>query len=356
MVLLDRRDPWREPVACAEAVRRVPFREVSPLLVDPWIRGPVDHCLFASEHASFLWTTPGDGYIIDRARMHRDLSVACAEAGVACHFRARATSIGPLRGDRRAVEVEVDGIRHQIHARCVVEATGPGKGLERENLADGAEDLETAAFTLVDGLSFDPTAIQLWYSRRFAPGGYAWLFPSGTDRANVGVVCARGEAISSREGLKLFLEHLQPGLQPGQVWGGAIPCGSGGGELARDMLFKSGDAASMVNGLSRSGIVEAMEAGTLAATHALAALKASSPGARARLYRSYRWKWFVKRGLSYRLTMWIKPWFGSIQDAQWDTLLSRLSRRPSTGHTWPHTIWEVLRILPSTLGNRRRRL
>lgn len=355
VVLLDRRDPWREPVACAEAVRRIPFHAISPLPPEPWIRGPVDHCLFASEHVSFLWTTPGDGYIIDRARMHRDLAFACRDEGVACHFRARALEVGPLQGEHRMVEVEMDGIRRNLRTRCVIDASGPGKGLERgEGLADGTEDLETAAFAMVRGMAIDHTAIQLWYGSRFAPGGYGWVFPSGDGRANVGVVCARGTGLSSREGLARFLEMVAPGIAPDSTWGGAIPCGAGSGELAADMLFKAGDAASMVNGLSRSGIVEAMEAGTLAARHAAKALRATSPAGRLWQYRLYRWNWFRTRGLSYRLTMWIKPWFGSIPDPVWDLLLGRLARRPATGHTWTHTLWEVLRILPLTLGRRAR--
>lgn len=351
VVLLDRRDPWREPVSCAEAVRRVPFHAVAPLPVAPWVRGPVDHCLFASENASMLWTTPGDGYIIDRALMHRQIAEACRDEGALCHFRTRALSVGPLVGKERVLELEVDGVRRHLRARCVVDASGPGKGLERgEGLADGTEDLETAAFALVRGMEFDPTAIQLWYGSRFAPGGYGWVFPSGDGRANVGVVCARGTGLSSREGLARYLALVAPGATIDSIWGGAIPCGSGAGTLAADMLFKAGDSASMVNGLSRAGIVEAMEAGTLAARHATRALKADSAGGRLVQYNLYRWTWFFRRGLTYRLTMWIKPWFGSIPDDVWDLLLTRLAKRPPTGHTWTHTGWELLRILPRTLG------
>lgn len=356
VVLLDRRDPWREPVSCAEAVHRVAFDAVAPLPTAPWVRGPVDHCLFASENASMLWTSPGDGYIIDRARMHRDLALACRDEGVLCHFRTRASSVGPLVGDERTLEIELDGIRRSLRTRCVVDASGPGKGLERgEGLADGTEDLETAAFTLMHGVAFDPTTIQLWYGSRFAPGGYGWVFPSGDGRANVGVVCARGSGLSSREGLARFLGVVAPGRTAEAVWGGAIPCGSGSGTLASDMLFKAGDCASMVNGLSRAGIVEAMEAGTLAARHADRALKARTPGERMLQYRLYRWKWFLRRGFAYRLTMAIKPWFGRIPDDVLDLILSRLGRRPSTKHTWSRTAWELLRILPLTFGRAPRR-
>jgi len=355
VVLLDKRDPWREPVACAEAVRSRPFFAISPLPAEPWVRTTVDNCLFASERASFLWSSPGDGCIIDRARMHRDLAMACQRAGAVCNVRARALSVSPLVGRHRVLDIDVDGIRHSLRARCVIDATGPGKGLEHgEGLASGDRDLETAAFALVEGLEFDPRTIQLWYGNRFAPGGYAWLFPSGDGRANVGVVCARGSGLPARKGLETFLDILEPGLKPGPVWGGAIPCGGVRGALARDMLFKAGDAASMVHPLGRAGIVEAMEAGTMAARHAAAALRATSPNERIRQQRSYKTRWLLRRGIAYRATGWIKPWFGSIPDHVWDALFARLGRRPASGRTWRRTVWEILHVVPAALTSPRR--
>ena len=43
--------------------------------------------------------------------------------------------------------------------------------------------------------------------------------------------------------------------------GGAIPCGYTHEPLAVENLFKAGDAANMVNPISRAGILEAMKGG-----------------------------------------------------------------------------------------------
>jgi len=348
VILLDRRDPWREPVPCAEAVRRPCLESISPLAIRPWIRCDIDHLALATERASFVWTHRGDGLIIDRARMHADLSRAVAELGVQCHFRARVTEVSGLCEGVRTVSVEVDGTTVTVRARAVLDASGPGKGLGREpGLADGTADLETAAFALVEGLDTRTDTITLWYSKRFAPGGYAWSFPGASGKTNAGVVCGRGSGLSSRQGLALFLDHLKPGLVASQVYGGAIPCGSGRGTLAKDMLFKAGDAASMVHPLSRAGILEAMESGKMAACAVIKAMDARDHGERERAYRTYAKEWRRKRGRAYRLAGWIKPLLARVPDNCWSTLYARLDRAPSTRRLQ----WEVglaaLRALPA---------
>lgn len=338
VVLLDRRDPWREPVSCAEGVRIVPFRKASPLPVDPWLRGPIHRCRIATPRARFDWQTMDDGAVIDRARMHRDLAVAAAKAGALCHFRCRALDLSPLENDFRTLRYEGE-VSGTIQARCVVDATGPGPGLGREpGMAHGQVDLEPAVFAILEGIPHDPEAIQLWYGSEFAPGGYAWLFPAGAGRANVGVVCARGTGLPPREGLRRFLSILAPGVEPKSVHGGAIPCGSGSGILARNMLFKAGDAASMVNALSRSGIVEAMEAGKLAATSALQALDLPDEKARKRAYDLYRRSWWRSRGRDYALSMLLKKVMGRFDDRTWTEIVEKMSRIPIDRHRWSHAV------------------
>ena len=349
VVLIDRRDPWREPVACGEGVHLKPFRKASPLPVDPWIRGAIDRCKLATPQASFVWQSPGDGAVIDRARMQSDLAHEAARGGALCHFRCRAVEMSPLVNGTRTVQCEGE-FQGTLHARCVIDASGPGSSLGREEgLTPPNTDVEPAVFALVDGLEFDPGAIEMWYSRTFAPGGYAWLFPSGDGRANVGVVCARGSGLAPREGLKRFLEHLKPGLVPESVHGGAIPCGSGAGPLARDLLFKAGDAAAMVHPLDRSGIVEAMDAGRLAAQNAMMALVEPDEIRREVHYRRYRRAWRSAWGRTNAHAAWIKPLMGRMDDDVWAAMFRDLSRIPTGQHRWRHAVLSALRISPRIL-------
>lgn len=90
VVLLDGRDPWREPVSCAEGVRESAFLKWSPIDPTPWKRQQITGCIFGTEGASFRWESPDNaGWIVDRSGYHAGLAARCHELGVACHFRAR---------------------------------------------------------------------------------------------------------------------------------------------------------------------------------------------------------------------------------------------------------------------------
>ena len=346
VVLIDRRDPWREPVACGEGVHLKPFRKACPLPVDLWIRQYIDRCKLATPDAAFVWQSPGDGAIIDRARMQADFSQEIARLGGICHFRCRAVELSKLVDGLRTVRCEGE-FEGTLHARCVIDASGPGSALGREEgLTPPKSDVEPAVFALVEGLDFDPGAIEMWYGSAFAPGGYAWLFPSGDGRANVGVVCGRGSGLAPREGLKRFLNHLKPGLEPPSVHGGAIPCGSGAGPLARDLLFKAGDSAAMVHPMDRSGIVEAMLAGRLAAANAMAALSEPDESRREVHYRRYRRSWRSAWGRNYALVAWIKPLFARLDDTIWTAVFRDLAKIPVGKHRWRHAAWAGLKVLP----------
>src|SRR3989338_10798240 len=72
IVLLDKRDPWREPVSCAEAVSREGLQSL--VAVDPeWVRGPVDGVIFVSPDGTRVeLEKKGAGLLIDRALLRSE--------------------------------------------------------------------------------------------------------------------------------------------------------------------------------------------------------------------------------------------------------------------------------------------
>lgn len=355
VVLLDRRDPWREPVACGEGVRLSTFEAASPLDVTPWIRGKITRCRLGSPGASFVWeSAEHPGAIIDRAAMHRDLAEASRTQGVLCHFRARATGLSGLVDGFRTLDLEAPEPM-RLRARCVIDATGPGAGLGKsESIVRGDADLEPAIFTFVTSPDFDPQAIELWYSATMAPGGYAWVFPSGPDRANVGIVNGRHTQPGVRECLRQFLDFRFPGAATSGTFGGAIPCTRGKAPLARELLIKAGDAASMAHPLGRSGIVEALESGRMAAQCAIEATSLASESERKAAYARYRKAWQARRGTNHDWTARIKPWIAAVDDRTWRGVFADLDAIPRGGHTWPRVARTVLAHLPGWIFRRLR--
>lgn len=335
VVLLDGRDPWREPVSCAEGVREATFLKWSPIDATPWKRQQITGCIFGTEGASFRWESPENaGWILDRAGFHAALAARCRELGVVCHFRARVGSVGPVDADGfRQVRIGEEG-GASLKARRIVDASGPGSSIGRdEGMSQGKEDLETAAFALVEGLEQPVDAIQLWLHPSYSPGGYAWIFPRDEKVANVGVVVGRGAPISSRKGLEVFLETLSPGSsRTAQIRGGAIPNGFGGGVIAQRGIFKAGDAAGMVNAISRGGIVESLCAGRLAGAHAVASL--SRPVDSGLEESAYRRDWMREFGKKQRWAVRAKSAIHRIPVRVLQISFRRLAKAPNGFITW----------------------
>jgi digeranylgeranylglycerophospholipid reductase len=335
VVLLDGRDPWREPVPCAEGVRESAFLKWSPIDPTPWKRQQITGCIFGTEGASFRWESPENaGWIVDRSGFHAAMAARCRELGVVCHFRSRVQSVGPVEADGfRPVRTGEDGSR-VVRACRIVDASGPGSSIGRdEGMAQGKDDLETAAFALVEGLAQPVDAIQLWLHPSYSPGGYAWIFPRDERVANVGVVVGRGASLSSRKGLEIFLETLSPGSsKTAQIRGGAIPNGFGGGVIAHRGIFKAGDAAGMVNAISRGGIVESLCAGRLAGVHAVASLVL--PVDAGREEKAYRRDWMREFGKRQRWASRAKRSVHRIPVMVLQSTFRRLAKEPNGHVTW----------------------
>src|SRR5262245_2062424 len=75
IALLDKRDPWREPVSCAEAVSAEGLKAIVPKVEPAWIREPIDGVIFISPNGTKVtFKKPASGLLIDRALMHKNLA------------------------------------------------------------------------------------------------------------------------------------------------------------------------------------------------------------------------------------------------------------------------------------------
>ena len=92
---------------------------------------------------------------------------------------------------------------------------------------------------------------------------YAWSFPLGDGRANVGY----GELVSggaTRAGLLAGLDALLPGVDPTGLRAHRLPLSTGRPRLPDGRVLLAGDAASLINPLTGEGIFYAVLSGALA--------------------------------------------------------------------------------------------
>jgi geranylgeranyl reductase family protein len=353
VALIDKRDPWREPVSCAEAVHRKRIESLVPAVEPAWVRGPVDGAIFvAPDGTEVRFGQAGSGYLIDRALMHRRLAEQAREGGAHCNFRARATGISRLENGRRTVTYETAQGPGTISARVVIDCSGPGTGFGAgENITQGNFDVEPAVFALVKGLKYPTNYIQMFFGTNYAPGGYAWLFPRDGEVANVGLVVGRDYAhdAPARQALKTFIEKTYPGAEVLSFQGGAIPCGYPDSPLAADNLYKAGDAANMVHPLSRAGITESMTGGKYAALAALKTIDMPDEAARRKVYAEYKAAWDDAYGKAHRRIAGIKKAFMRVPDATFNKAARAISKLPPEKQTMTRifltTLWQSPTLL-----------
>jgi geranylgeranyl reductase family protein len=108
----------------------------------------------------------------------------------------------------------------------------------------------------LDGVQVVTTTRQRWPA-------YAWSFPLGDGRANVGY----GELVSggvTRTELLAGLHRLLPGVEPVQLRAHRLPLSTGRPRLPDGRVLLAGDAQSLINPLTGEGIFYAVLSGALA--------------------------------------------------------------------------------------------
>jgi geranylgeranyl reductase family protein len=144
--------------------------------------------------------------------------------------------------------------------------------------ADGSSGVTTrhvgAEFAQVDlGLELEvavpPAVARQWAGRVLIdwgkiPTSYGWVFPKG-DVLTVGVIAARGNGAATRDYLREFTGRLGlDGYGAVRDSGHLTRCRTDGSPLRRGQVIVAGDAAGLLEPMTREGISFALRSGALA--------------------------------------------------------------------------------------------
>jgi flavin-dependent dehydrogenase len=208
----------------------------------------------------------------------------------------------------RGTHVEIDG---EIGAAVVVGADGAESVVRRAlRLAPNRDDRLAVAIRGYGpelpgqhGVQVLATTAQRWPA-------YAWSFPLGDGRANLGY----GELVSggiTRAGLVEGLTRLLPDAAPERLTAHRLPLSNGRPRQPDGRVLLAGDAASLINPLTGEGIFYAVLSGALAGAAA-----ARGPGAGA----AYR------RALDTRLGRHLRHSAAAARLSRWPRLMDAAVR------------------------------
>jgi digeranylgeranylglycerophospholipid reductase len=274
VLLLEKRQEIGSPVRCAEGVPHlslVDFLEPDPV----WISMQVDRAQIVArmdgQEVERWQGSGGLGYVLERRVFDRMLAEQAARAGAEVRVKAEVTGLLQDWGQVRGVTVRWQGRPTEIEAGIVIAADGVESrlglwaGLDTQITL---QDTMVCAQYLLAGIDWDPSCLGYWIDEEIAPGGYAWVFPKGDGRANVGLGI---QADLARETALIYLDRFverEPALAPGSpvtLVAGNVPVSSPTRQLVADGLMLVGDAARQVDPLTGGGIINAMSAGRMAA-------------------------------------------------------------------------------------------
>ena len=357
ILLLDKKEPWKEPIFCAEAVSKDRLNSLWPVN-GSFVRGTLSGIYFTSPkrfRAEFY--SKDCGLILDRARFHHDLSDGCVAAGVECHYDALIKKLEKTTaGWKLSVQSSVETV--EIQSTAVIDASGPSCKLTRgitclEGIETGDTDLEPAIFAVADGIEHSKEHIELFFGSEFE-SGYGWIFPRDGKEVNIGFVLGKDveHKVPLRQKLLDFIARDYPKATVKAVYGGMIACGQSQKPMAKCGLFKAGDAASCVNPISRSGIVEALLCGKVVAESVKEWLDDSGAN-RNSIESKVLSRWMELLGNKHLQVARAKRGFNKISDRQFDRAAERLSRLPREKQTLFRIFFNVLWAAPSLIWKMR---
>jgi len=244
---------------------------------------------------------------LDRNRFDKHLARLAAKAGADLMVSTRADSI---EGDTVALRGVLG--EYNIKATVIIGADGPTSVVAKTaGLIDRKDEMGRATaleYELV-GVDIDHDAVEMYFGRDYAPGGYGWIISQGGDTANIGVgirrpLCEPG--VSVQNYLHRFMyEHPRaaPMLKDANITAvisGIVPVGGAPPSTVAGNIMICGDAAGHLIATNGGGIPTAMVGGKIAGETAADAVSGKCQ------LSEYDTRWRKQMGLEIKTSVYVK--------------------------------------------------
>jgi digeranylgeranylglycerophospholipid reductase len=271
VLLLEEHPEIGLPVVCAEGISRstiIPYLEIKPDWVAQNLDGAIIRGPFDDE---FVIEYPGCGWVLKRNVFDKTLAKMAEARGALVK-----TSVRAKRIENNHIFVQEAGREKKYRFKFIVGADGiasrVGKWLGIDTRL-GLNDIAVCAEYLIEDIMINPRYASLIFGHRYAPGGYAWIFPKSDHAANIGLGISPTKTTKKAKDLldTWVTREFPQGKIKQRIFGG-VPS-----KVFTDIVGKNfflvGDAARLTDPLSGAGITNGIKSGVIAGHNVVLRLK-----------------------------------------------------------------------------------
>ncbi|MGB3802219.1 MAG: NAD(P)/FAD-dependent oxidoreductase [Lewinella sp.] len=287
VLLVDKRQELGAPIQCSGAISRHALEAAGIVPDDEFIHEAIYGFAIYDEEGQRTvhdyrqlkpeeyGSEPGKkplGYVVDRRRFDRHLMTQAERAGVDVWLKTEGLGYTPTPDGRCTVHLRRYNQAIDVSARIVVGADGlqsqVGKWAGLQTHIKITELAGCLQF-IVDGVETEGL-LEIITGHRWAPGGYAWVFPKGNGYAEIGLgVIATMTKEPAQDHLHRFISdsffrERFANSRILEVQGGGVPLASPLRTQFADNMILVGDAARHVNPITGGGLHTAVAGGKIA--------------------------------------------------------------------------------------------
>lgn len=292
--LFEKKKEWGRPVRCGEyfASKEELARLLPRLKCIDIIEVPEEAIDARCKSLRFIsprgheFEFPFEAYMIDRQEFEHHLGEKCLSYGVEVELNTRARfypdAEGGWVGPSREEAVHGDII---IAADGYPSMTAEAAGLHQYGYATPHSVANVIEYLMTD-LSVEDDVAEIYLDPKWSPGGYAWIFPKGQRRANVGIgirepYVSRNVRVTDLiagfiDKNKTAAKKLQGGRKT-NLMADTLPVDGPLSRTYSDNVMAVGDAAGMIMPTNGGGIQTAMITGRLAGETAVQYFENKAP-------------------------------------------------------------------------------
>jgi len=266
VLVMEEHDRIGQPLACAEGLSRSTvegYLEIRPEWISQGLSGSI---IRGPDGREFPMEYPEVGWILNRKVF--DPALAQIAEGKGAKIKRSTKALG-IEGNE--VVANENGTRTRHHFKYLIGADGIASSVGRWMGLDTRMklgEIEICAEYRLKNINIKSDYAYLIFGNKYAPGGYAWIFPKSKNSANVGLGLS---PLRTKEKPKLLLDRWVakefPDAKIEERIFNAVPA-----KVLKTFSGKNfclvGDAARFTDPLSGGGIANGIKSGAIAGRNA----------------------------------------------------------------------------------------